>query len=163
MTVRLLALALLAAPPQPPASPPCYDADEMADMAIVALPYVLEAGADRCRPHLAADSFLLGERGRSYRQQLREAGESRRASVIDAMRRVGVYDFPGGASDEERLESVLASFAAGTFEGITPVRCQATDSLMEALSPLAPSGIGLAFASIYGLVVLPPTSVQCPT
>lgn len=165
MIARLVAMALLTAPPGAPArpaSPPCYDSGEIADMAIVALPYLLESVAERCRPLLAPDAFLLGEDGRTQREQLRQAGRSRRASVIAALRRVGLYNFLGGASDDARLESVLASFAAGSVDNMTRGRCQAVNSLVEALSPLPPASLGVTVAALYAMVVAAPRSVMCP-
>ncbi|MEO7828137.1 MAG: hypothetical protein ABIR60_13460, partial [Allosphingosinicella sp.] len=53
-----LIAALLATAPAQPAQPPCLTAAQVEDLALFALPPLLEAAATACAPALPADAYL---------------------------------------------------------------------------------------------------------
>lgn len=134
MIQPLIAAALLLAQAAP-VERPCITHEEAGDMAVALLPFLVDAAAQRCRPHLAADSFLVTGAA-EWSARLRHDGAPRRASALRGIGKMGGATPPAGAGGEAAFD-FLAQLATGSLTtGIRPENCSQLDAIAESLAPL---------------------------
>jgi len=159
--IRFLAMVgLLAAPPQP-TTKPCFTADEMRDMVIVAIPAAMDAAIPRCRASLDPNAFIMTDAGRAFVARVRADAVARQSRVIASWQRVrGTYGLSPERSDSEAMAAIYSSFVKA-IGSIKSDQCSDLNSFIEAIAPLPPSNIGSAIAATYGLVVHAKDGVLC--
>ena len=84
LAATLIATQAAAAAPAPPR---CMTREEAGDVAAAVVPVAINAMAERCRPHVAADAFL-NTGAHAMLARMRQAAESRRSSAFAALARV---------------------------------------------------------------------------
>jgi hypothetical protein len=150
--IQILAIAAVLLAPAPAAAKPakCLPAAAVRDMAIVAMPHVVESLAERCRAHLPADAFLTS-RGSDFAGRVRGEAGDRVAGAAAAIRAMAGGDMPKLKNDAAFV--AVAAEMAGTMvtDKIKPESCAQANSLVQALSPLPAENIGTALASIIAL------------
>lgn len=151
----LIAAALIAgqaAQAAQPAGAPstCVTREEARDMAIAFLPLLVTAVAQRCRPHLAATSFLAG-RSDAWIEQLRREAAPRRASALRGLAKATAMEAPAGMGGEAAFDFIGAIATAGVVGSITPEACPDIDAIAEAAAPLPPENVGRIVASTLSL------------
>jgi hypothetical protein len=141
-------LALLAAPGT---APTCVTKRQIADAAMVLAPYVVEAVTDKCRPHLAADTFLVAK-GDALHARLKAEGVGREASAGAAVMAIMGPEVPP-VKDTASLVAVMGSMASGLMAKDLPVaHCAELSGIMEALAPLPAENFGMIAASMAGII-----------
>ena len=148
----LLLSALLLAQAAP-AEQPCITPQEAGDMAVALLPSMVEAVATRCRPHLAAEAFLLTG-ANPWIERLRRDGASRRAS---ALRGIGLIS--GGAAPPSEANEATFDFVAQMFAGVLTRElkaeyCGDIDTIARSLAPLPPDNIAQLVGASLSLAMV---------
>jgi hypothetical protein len=134
-----------------PAEPPCITHEEAGDMAVSLLPFLIDAAATRCRPHLAAGAFLLTGAG-EWSARLRRDSVPRRASAVRGISKMGGATPPAGAGGEAAFDFVAQLATGSLTSGLRPELCGQIDTIAASLSPLPTEniarlvGAGLAIA-----------------
>ena len=144
MKSLLIAVSLAAAPAQK-APPPCLTQAQIEDLALFALPPLLEAAATKCAPLLPADAYLPN--GGRERARTIAAGSAERWTRAGAALAVVAKDkFPTGLSDST-ARGLVHDMALNEFlKTITKEQCGRIDRAADLLSPLPPENLaGLAF------------------
>lgn len=149
--IKSLFIAALLAAPATETAPPCVTKRQVADAAIVLAPYVVEAVIDKCRPHLAADTFLAAK-GNALHTRLKSEGAGREASAGAAVLAIMGPELPP-VKDTASLVAVMGSMASGLMAKDLPVaHCAELSGIMEALAPLPAENFGMIAASMAGII-----------
>ena len=135
----LLAQAATTAPPAP-AVTACITHEEAGDMAVSLLPFLIDAAAQRCRPHLASGAFLLTGAG-DWSARLRREAAPRRASALRGMGKFAGAMAPAGASGDAAFDFVAQLVTAGLTANIRPENCGQLDTIAQSLQPLPTDNI----------------------
>lgn len=143
----ILIAALLAAPaPAERAPRPCLTEAQIEDMALFALPPLLEAAATACASALPADAYLPNG-GRALARTLAAEGPGRWAGASSALAKIGEDKFPAGLS-EATARGLVHDLAAGALAAPKgQAQCGRINRVADLLSPLPPRNLA-------GLVVL---------
>jgi hypothetical protein len=145
------ALLLAQAAPAVPAAPNCITHEEAGDIAVSLLPFLVDAAAQRCRPHLASGAFLLTGAG-DWSARLRREAAPRRASALSGMSKFAGAMAPAGAGGEAAFDFVAQLITAGLTGNIRTENCGQLDTIAQSLQPLPTDNIArlvgatLAFA-----------------
>src|SRR5688572_30344322 len=145
------ALLLAQAAPAVPAAPNCITHEEAGDIAVSLLPFLVDAAAQRCRPHLAPGAFLLTGAG-DWSARLRREATPRRASALRGMSKFAGAAAPAGAGGEAAFDFVAQMITAGLTGNLRPENCGQLDTIAQSLQPLPTENIArlvgatLAFA-----------------
>ena len=139
MIQHLVAAAMLLAQAAP-AERPCITHEEAADMAVSLLPFLIDAAAERCRPHLGAGAFLLTGAA-DWSARLRRDSVPRRASALRGIGKLGGAAPPGGASGDAAFDFVAQLVTGGLTQNIQPENCPQIDTIAQSLSPLPTDNI----------------------
>ena len=139
MIQPVLAAALLLAQAAP-AERPCITPDEAADMAVSVLPFLIDAAAQRCRPHLGAGAFLLTGAG-EWSARLRRDSAPRRASALRGISKLGGATPPAGAGGDAAFDFLAQLVTGGLSQNIQPETCPQIDTIAQSLSPLPTDNI----------------------
>jgi hypothetical protein len=145
MIHQLAAAALLLAQAAPatqaaPAERPCITHEEAGDMAVSLLPFLLDAAAQRCRPHLGPGAFLLGGAA-EWSARLRRDSVPRRASALRGISKMGGVAPPEGAEGDAAFDFVAQLVTGGLTQNIRPENCPQIDTIAQSLSPLPTDNI----------------------
>ena len=141
MIHQFVTAALLVAQAQAaPTAPDCITHEEAGDTAVALLPYMIDGAAQRCRPHLAANAFLLTGAG-DWSARLRHDAAPRRASALRAISKMGGASPPAGASGDATFEFVAQMMTATLLNGLKPEFCGQIDTIARSLSPLPADNI----------------------
>src|SRR5687768_7133377 len=138
--VLAAALLLAQAAPAAPAAPACITHEEAGDMAVSLLPFLIDAAALRCRPHLASGAFLLTGAG-DWSARLRREAAPRRASALRGISKFGGVVAPAGAEGEAAFNFVAQLLTAGLTTNIRPENCGQLDTIAQSLQPLPTDNI----------------------
>ena len=138
--VLAAALLLAQAAPAMPAAPACITHEEAGDMAVSLLPFLVEAAAQRCRPHLASGAFLLTGAA-DWSARLRREAAPRRASALRGMSKFGGVAAPGGAGGEAAFDFLAAMVTAGLTSNLRPENCGQLAAIAQSLQPLPTDNI----------------------
>ena len=136
-----------------PAERPCITHEEAGDMAVSLLPYLLEAAAQRCRPHLGANAYLLtGAAGWSAR--LRRDSAPRRASALRGISKMGGgITPPSGAEGDAAFDFVAQLVTGGVTGSLRPEQCGQIDVIAQSLSPLPTENIARLVGAATAIAV----------
>jgi hypothetical protein len=142
----VLIAALLAAAPAEQAQRPCLTQAQIEDMALFALPPLLEAAATACAPALPAGAYLPNG-GRTLARTLAADSSRRWAGASSALSAMAKDKFPSGLS-EATARGLVHDLALGGLKGKEgQAQCVRIDRAADLLSPLPPRNLA-------GLVVL---------
>lgn len=141
----VLIAALLAAAPAQRAPAPCLTQAQIEDLALFALPPLLEAAATKCAPVLPAGAYLTTG-GRELARTVAAGSAERWARASVALSVVAKDKFPGGLSDST-ARGLVHDMALNEFlKKTTPEQCSRINRAADLLSPLPPANLaGLAF------------------
>jgi hypothetical protein len=152
--IKLLALsALLAA--QPAASPagappPCLPKERVGDVAMVLAPFVVDALARHCTPHLPPQAFLAAG-GAALSQRLRSDSADRVGSAAETLQRF-MGDMPP-MKDQQALLQVIGEMGTGFMvQNLQPANCGEVSAMVEAVAPLPTRNLGIFVSSFAGIV-----------
>lgn len=123
-----------------PAEQPCITHEEAGDMAVSLLPFLIDAAAQRCRPHLGPGAFLLTGAG-DWSARLRHDSAPRRASALRGISKMGGATPPPGAGGEAAFDFVAQLATGSLVGGIRPENCGQIDVIAQSLSPLPTDNI----------------------
>jgi hypothetical protein len=152
MIQHLAAAALLLAQAAP-AERPCITHEEAGDMAISLLPYLLEAAAQRCRPHLGANAFLLTGAA-DWSARLRRDSAPRRASALRGISKMGGGVTPPSGADGDVAFDFVAQLVTGGLTGsLPPEHCGQIDAIAQSLSPLPTENIARLVGAAAAMAV----------
>lgn len=143
MKSLLIAALLSAAPAQK--APPCLTQAQIEDLALFALPPLLEAAATKCAPVLPANAYLTNG-GRALARTIEAGGGDRWARASAGLAVVAKDKFPTGLSGTT-ARGLLHDMALNEFlKNATPEHCGRINRAADLLSPLPPANLaGLAF------------------
>ena len=141
MIQPLLAAALLLTQAAAPAERSCVTPEEAGDVAVSLLPFLIDAAAERCRPHLGPTAFLVGAGARDWSERLRRESAPRRAAALRGISKVGGATPPAGGEGEAAFGFVAQLLTGGFVESITPESCAQVDTIAQSLSPLPTDNI----------------------
>lgn len=142
----VLIAALLTAAPAEQAQRPCLTEAQVEDLALFALPPLLEAAATACAPALPADAYLPNG-GRALARTLATESSARWATARSALSTMAKDKFPEGLS-ETTARGLVHDLALGGLKAEGgQAQCSRIDRAAALLSPLPPRNLA-------GLVVL---------
>jgi hypothetical protein len=142
----VLIAALLAAAPAEQAKRPCLTQAQVEDLALFALPPLLEAASSACAPALPADAYLTNG-GRALARTLAAGSSGRWAGASSTLAAMAKDKFPEGLS-ESTARGLVHDLALGGLKSREgQEQCARIDRAAKLLSPLPPSNLA-------GLVVL---------
>ena len=136
--MKTLAIAILLAVPQPVSAspPPCVTQAELADMALYYLPPLHRTVADKCRPTLPADAYLLTG-ATTYVERVSAERDARWPGARRAfMKIVGTRELPKEVTDEALRSLSDVMLTAGLAADIKTEHCATIDEFAELLAPL---------------------------
>ncbi len=134
MIHQLVAAALLLVQAAP-AERPCITHEEAGDMAVSLLPFMLDAAAVRCRPHLTEGAFLLTGAA-DWSARLRRDSVPRRASALRGIGKMGGATAPEGAGGEAAFDFLAQLVTGGLTQSLQPETCPQIDTIAQSLAPL---------------------------
>lgn len=150
MIQHAVAAALLLAQAAPPAERACITPREAGDMAVAMLPYLVDAAAEHCRPHVAADAFLAtGAVG--WSERLRRDAAPRRASALAGIGRIGGAQVPQGEGGEAAFQFFAQMMSMALSANIRPESCAQVDAIARSLEPLPTDNIAALIAATLTL------------
>ena len=124
-----------------PAAKPCITPQEAGDMAVAMLPSLVDAAAQRCRPHLAANAFLLTGAS-TWTARLRQDAGPRRESALRGISLIsGSSQPPSGADSEATFEFVAGLLSGVLMRDLDPASCDDVDAIARSLEPLPSDNI----------------------
>ena len=124
-----------------PAEKPCITPQEAGDMAVALLPSLVDAAAQRCRPHLAASAFLLTGAS-AWTARLRQDAGPRRESALRGISLIsGNRQAPAGVESEATFEFVAGLLSGVLMRDIEPASCGDLDAIARSLEPLPSDNI----------------------
>ncbi len=142
----ILIAALITAAPAEQAQRPCLTEAQVENLALFALPPLLEAAAAACGPALPADAYLTNG-GRALARSLAAESPERWASASGALAAMGKDKFPAGLG-EATARGMIKDLPPEGRKGKEPqAQCVRIDRMADLLSPLPPRNLA-------GLVVL---------
>ena len=151
MINHAIAAALLLSQASTPTGRPCVTPQEAGDMAVVMLPYLVDAAAAHCRPHVAGDAFLATGAS-AWSERLRRDGAPRRASALAGIGKIGGAHVPQGEGGEAAFQFFAQMMSLAMSSSIRPESCGQVDAIARSLEPLPTENIAtlvgatLAFA-----------------
>ncbi|HYW15136.1 MAG TPA: hypothetical protein VE891_03140 [Allosphingosinicella sp.] len=142
----VLIAALLAAAPAEQSKPPCLTEAQVEDLALFALPPLLEAAAAACAPALPANAYLSNG-GRTLARTLAAESSSRWAGASATLSTMAKDKFPAGLT-ETTARGLVHDLALGGLKAKGgQEHCGRINRVADLLSPLPPRNLA-------GLVVL---------
>jgi hypothetical protein len=146
------ALALVLAQPAAAPARPCITTAELGDLAVVALPDVVEGFARNCNAHLSETAFLrTGASG--FVARLRAGGEARRSSALAAIGRVAPPRMRAQIGTEAGLKMMVGMLSAEMASKLNPKTCGELSRFTESLSPLPAQNVAMMFSSAAGFAM----------
>lgn len=141
-----LIAALLASAPAEQAQRPCLTPVQVENLALFALPPLLEAAATACAPALPAGAYLPNG-GRALARTLAADSSKRWASASSTLSTMSRDKFPADLS-EATARGLVHDLALGGLKGKEgQPHCERINRMADLLSPLPPRNVA-------GLVVL---------
>ena len=145
-----VAAALLVAQAAP-AERPCITRQEIADVTVVILPYVVEGARERCLSHLSPDAFLARPASTALAERMRAESGSRLASAARGFQKFGDTPRPPGVRDATLVQMMGEAMSGMFLESLEGPRCAVLSDLLEALAPLEPGGIGQLSGAFFAI------------
>jgi hypothetical protein len=143
------AVALLFAQANPTPPRPCITTAELGNLAVVALPDVIDSFAGRCSAMLPETAFLrAGASG--FSQRLRTEGASSREPALAAVKRIAPPQLQAQVGTEAGLKSMVGMLAGGMAPRLNAKTCAELSRFVESLSPLPAANVAMMFSSAAG-------------
>lgn len=151
--IKVLAIAVMLSGQgaSPPAAPLCLTRQQIGDVALVASSIMMDAVREACRPHLAANAFLIRPAGADYLTRLRTEADRRFGSATRLM----ALFFGGEALPAEEIRSrvgAMVGAAEGGFGTFDAPLCREIDEITEAMSPMSPDQGARFSTAFYSLI-----------
>jgi hypothetical protein len=170
----LIALLLASAPAQQ-AQRPCLTEAQVEDLALFALPPLLEAAATACAPALPAGAYLPNG-GRALARTVAADSSKRWAGASSTLSTMARDKFPASLS-EATARGLVYDLALNGLSKEGRAHCARIDRIAELLSPLPPRNVaGLVVLAVEmfsedeardkakeGKSKSPPTPLMCPS
>lgn len=149
----MMGAALLSGQPAqaPPAPRPCVTHQQLADMTVIAAPYLIEGIGRRCQQHLEPGSFIRAE-GPALVQRFRTEAPQRMPSAMTGFSRFGGMDLPPEVTPEVMTALIRAGVEQQLLANVTSQTCRNANELVRALAPLPPENVGRMISSLLALV-----------
>lgn len=139
--IKLLLAAAALIPTTQTAAPPCLTRAEVIDATYAFLPIALDEVAEKCRPVLPPNAYLLNG-GHALSERLKAQGGPHWTSAIRAFARMGGEKMPEGVSQATMIQ-LFREMARGEFvDKLKPTDCADANELAELLAPLPVENIG---------------------
>lgn len=129
----------------------CVTREQVGDIAIVLVPELVGAVAEKCRPHVAETAFLATGAD-DYLARLQAAADSRRQSAIRTFGRASGVAEAEKEAGEMGLGMFMGMLRGGVAAGVKPEACADLDRMLAALAPLPPENLGILAGSAFALV-----------
>jgi hypothetical protein len=154
LTAGALLGSQAASPPPVPPAPQCLTRQQIGDVAVVASSIMLDLVRDACRPHLAADAFLVRPAGTEHLARLRaEAGRRFESAARSLPPGFGGEAVTLGTA-RTQLQTIMAlGAAAGGFGTLDAPLCREIDELIETTSPMSADQGARFTTALYSLVL----------
>jgi hypothetical protein len=139
--IKLALAAALLTPSTQTSSPPCLGRAEVNEVTYFLLPIALDELADKCRPALPANAYLLNG-GRALSTRLKADSGAHWAAAMQALAKVGGSPVPRGVTQETTTQ-LFREMARGEFLGkLKPENCRDVNEVTELMAPLPVENIG---------------------
>ena len=151
------ALALLHVQPAREPARPCLTTAELGDLAVVALPEIIDSLAQRCSALLPETAFLRsGASG--FTQRLRTEGAGNREPAMAALQRMAPPRLQAQLSTDAGLKSMAGMLAGEMGPRLNAKTCAEMSRFFESLSPLPAANVAMMFSSAagFGMAMAPP-------
>lgn len=136
-----------------PAAKPCITPQEAGDMAVAVLPSLVDAATQRCRPHLAANAFLLTGAS-TWTARLRQDAGPRRESALRGISLIsGNSQAPAGVESEATFEFVAGLLSGVLMRDLDPASCGDVDAIARSLEPLPADNIAQLVGATLSLAM----------
>lgn len=136
-----------AAPPRP-----CLTNVELGNIAVVALPEIVESLSRSCSAHLPETAFLrAGAAG--FAERMRTGGDARRSAALAAIGRVAPPEARAQIATETGLKMMVGMLSGQMASKVNPKTCAELSRLTESLSPLPADNVAMMLSSAAGLAV----------
>ena len=143
------AFALLLAQPVMTTSRPCITTAELGDLAVVALPDVIESFAGTCSAHLPATAYLRsGAAG--FVTKLRTGDAARRTSALAAIGRVAPPNLRAQIGTEAGFKMMAGVLSGQVAPRLNPKTCGEFSRFIESLAPLPTENVATMLSSAAG-------------
>ena len=153
LTAGALLGSQAASPPPGPPAPRCLTRQQIGDVAVVASSIMLDWVRDACRPHLAANAFLVRPAGTEHLARLRaEAGRRFESAARSLPRRFGEPVTQEAFGTQLQTLMTLGA-SAGGFGTLDAPLCREIDELIETTSPMSADQGARFTAALYSLVL----------
>jgi hypothetical protein len=142
------ALALLLSQPANTARP-CITTAELGDLAVVALPDVVDSFAGTCSAHLPATAYLRSGAS-AFTTKLRTGGEARRSSRLAAIGRVAPPALRAQIGTEAGFKMMAGVLSGQMAPRLNPKTCGELSRFIESLAPLPAENVATMLSSAAG-------------
>lgn len=144
----VLIAAMLAAAPAEQAQRPCLTQSQIEDVALFAMPPLLEAAATACAPALPADAYLLTG-GKALAASLATESSTHWAGASAALATIASDEFPANLG-EGTARGLLHDLALGALKDKeAQAQCVRMNRIADLMSPLPPRNLaGLVFTAV---------------
>lgn len=156
--IKLLMAGLLAAtqttpPPVLVPAPTCLTREQVGDIAIAVLPFIIESARSHCGPHLPPNAFIATERSAAMATAIREVAAPRRAAAATAFRIMAGRSLPRGISDRTLGQMMGETMAGELMPSLDAQVCRNLDALLDNMSLLPPERIGSFLGAFFALAL----------
>jgi len=152
MIAHAAALALMLAQANAAPARPCLTTAELGDLAVVALPEVIEGFARNCSAHLPATAFLRsGASG--FVERLRTGANARRSSALASITRVAPPNLQGQIGTEAGMKMMIGMLSGQMASKLNPKSCGELSRFTESLSPLPADNVAMMFSAAAGFMM----------
>ena len=143
------ALALILTQPAAAPARPCITTAELGDVAVVALPEMVDSFAQRCSAQLPATAFLrTGASG--FSQRLRTEGVPHREPAMAALKRMAPPQLQAQVSTDAGLKTMVGMLAGAMGPRLNAKSCTEMSRFIESLSPLPAANVAMMFSAAAG-------------
>jgi hypothetical protein len=146
------AVALLFAQANATTPRPCVTTAELGDLAVVALPEVIDSFAQRCSAMLPETAFLrAGASG--FTQRLRTEGAANRAPAMAALKRMAPPQMQAQIGTDAGMKMVVGMLAGSMGPRLNAKSCAEMSRFVESLSPLPAANVAMMFSAAAGVAM----------
>ena len=153
MIKLLAAAAMLSGQAATPAPAPaqCLTRQQIGDVTVVMYSVMLDGMREACRPHLAANAFMVQPAGADYGSRLRAEAQRRSASAAQSLARAF-----GGEMPPEVVGTLLEGMmtpgaAAEAFGPGDAGLCREMNEIVEAMAAMSPDQLGRMTAAFISI------------
>ncbi len=155
MSAHLSAILALLLGQAAPGAQQCLQPSEVGDLAVIAMPELIDSFARSCGPHLPEPAFLRTGAAQ-LSQRLRAEGAPHREPAFAAIRRMAPPNFRN-VDPQVGLGAVIGGFTGGMTRNLNPKSCGELSRFVESLAPLPTPNIAqmVSSAVAFGMAMRP--------